>query len=180
MTTTTSVQTKPRDLLLASALTGAAALGVAAYQVLTPGPPTSTFGSLSDWLRDLSLLIYLVSAILAVTLATRDGLFTAVPSWLIRGGYLLVTLGATYGLVTQDDPDWFFFLAGPGLLASTVGHIWFAISSVRSRRIPVWVGLLAGVGGAAAILAAEFGSSILIGAFWLWVAFAYSGKGATD
>lgn len=178
MTTTTSLPTKPRELVLASAVTGAAALSVAAYQVLTPGSPTSSFGSLSDWLRDLSLLAYLVSAIVAVTLATRDGLFTPIPFWLIRGGYVLITLGATYGLIAQDDPDWFFFLAGPGLLASAIGHIWFAFASARSRVIPLWAALLAGVGGPVAILAAEFGSSILIGAFWLWVAFAYQAKAA--
>ena len=172
--TTTSVRTKPRDLVVAATVTGIAALSVAAYQVLTPGPPTSTFGSLNDWVRDISLLVYLLAAIVAVTLATREGLFTTIPSWLIRGGYSLITIGATYGLVVQDDPDWFMFLAGPGLLASAIGHIWFAISSVVHRTIPVWVALLAGVGGAVAILAAEFGSSILIGAFWLWVAFVFS------
>lgn len=163
----------PTSTLLtpAAATTGAAAIAMAIYHVVTPGPPGATFGSPGDWFRDLSFLVYLAGAIVSFTAAHRVGLATRAPTLLVGVGYGLIFAGAAIGLALQDDPDWFFLLAGPGLLASTVGHVWFAISTLRRRVLPIWAASLAGVGGAVAIIMGELGTSVLIGAFWLSVGF---------
>ena len=89
---------------------------------------------------------------------------------MIQIGYALLAIGAASGMALRDDPDWFFLLAAPGLLLSTGGFIYFAVSASRRRALPLWAAVLAGVGGAVAILMAELGTSVLIGAFWLYVA----------
>lgn len=155
---------------LLPAIAGSAAVAIAIYQVATPGTPTATFDSPLDWIREVLFLSYLLASIGSIRLAARSGLATRWPALLVSVGYGLISVGAAYGMVTREDPDWFFVLAGPGQLLAIVGFIWFAISGFRRRVLPGWAALLAGAGGTVAIIMAELGSSVLIGAFWLWVA----------
>jgi hypothetical protein len=152
------------------ALTGAAAIAMAIYQVARPGSEAPTFDSVLDWLREGLFLTYLLASILTMVLATRTGLANRAPAVLVSAGYGLIGIGVVCGMALQKDPDWFFVLAGPGLLASTAGFVWFAMSGFWRRALPGWAALLAGVGGATAIAMSELGTSILIGAFWLWAA----------
>jgi hypothetical protein len=161
------------------AVAGATAAAMAIYQVARPGSEAATFDSVLDWLREGLFLTYLLGSILTMVFATRTGLATRAPALLVSAGYGLIAIGVLVGMALQKDPDWFFVLAGPGLLASTTGFVWFAVSGFRRRVLPGWAALLAGVGGATAIAMSELGTSILIGAFWLWVA-AESGKTAHD
>jgi hypothetical protein len=143
---------------------------MAIYQVATPGPPSATFDSALDWAREALFLTYLLASIGAFVLAARTGLATRWPAALVIGGYTLIAVGVVCGMVLRDDPDWFFILAGPGQLAATIGFIWFAVSGVRRQELPVLAATLAGVGGTVAIVMAELGASVLVGAFWLWIA----------
>jgi len=152
------------------AVAGVAAVALAIYQVATPGSPQASFDSVLDWLREGLFLTYLLASVGALQLALRDGLGAPVPTRMIQAGYSLIAVGAAAGMALRDDPDWFFLLAGPGLLLSTIGFVWLAISAVRRRALPLWAGILLGVGGALAIIMAEVGTSVLIGAFWLYVA----------
>ncbi len=152
------------------AIAGVAAIGLAIYQVATPGSATASYDSFSDWLRETLFLLYLLGSIGALTLALSDGVSAKVPTRMIQAGYALIAFGAAAGMVLRDDPDWFFVLAGPGLLLSTVGFIWLAIDAYRRRTLPLWAAVHAGAGGAVAILMSELGTSVLIGAFWVYLA----------
>jgi hypothetical protein len=156
--------------VVAPAVAGIAAIAMAVYQVATPGTPHATFDSFSDWLRESLFLTYLLASIAGLAMTRRDGITAKIPTWMVQAGYGLIAVGAAAGMILRDDPDWFFVLAGPGLLLSTIGFIWLAINALRRRTLPLWAAALAGFGGAVAILMAELGTSVLIGAFWLYVA----------
>ena len=66
-----------------------------------------------------------------------------------------------------SGPEWFFVLAGPGILASVVGFVWWAVTAGRRGQFPRWLAVLLAVGGLTAIVGAELGTTVLIGAFWL-------------
>ncbi|WP_189317002.1 hypothetical protein [Streptomyces brasiliensis] len=168
----TAVHHRPDSLLrvVPSIGAGVAAIGMALYQVLTPGAPQATFGSALDFLRDGLFLLYLVASIAAMVLARRQGLLPGIGAWLVGVGYGLLVIGVGAGLVLQRDPEWFGILGLPGNLLAMAGFITAAIVAWRARRIPGWVTLLLAVGGFFAVLATEFGTSVLIGCFWLWTA----------
>ncbi|HYG94447.1 MAG TPA: hypothetical protein VD859_12760, partial [Nocardioides sp.] len=149
--------------------TGLAAVGMAAYHLLTPGSPAATFGSPEDWLRDLLFLGYLVASVAAVAAARRSSLASRAAALLVGAGYGLIAVGVVAGLVLQEDPDWFFVLGGPGLLLSAAGFVTWAVAAGRGRRLPWWAALWCGVGGLVAVFGAELGTSLLIGLFWLWL-----------
>jgi hypothetical protein len=151
------------------AVTGLAAIGMAIYQVATPGTPDASFDSVGDWAREILFLTYLLGAIAALAAAVDDWA-ARVPARVVQVGYGLIAIGAAIGMALREDPDWFFALAGPGLLLSTIGFLWLAIDAVRCRRLPLWAGALLGVGGAVAIIMSELGTSVLVGAFWLYAA----------
>jgi hypothetical protein len=77
-------------------------------------------------------------------------------------------------MLLRDDPDWFFVLGGPGNLLAAAGFVTWAIWSRRRRVLPLFAALLCGVGGVVAVLFSELGTSVLIGAFFLWLAFSDS------
>jgi hypothetical protein len=172
--TQTAVQRRPDSLLGVVPLiaAGVAAIGMALYQVLTPGEPTASYDSALDFLREGLFLLYLVASIAAMFLARRQGLLPGIGAWLVGVGYGLLTIGAGAGLVMLKDPDWFGVLGIPGNLLAMAGFVTAAIMAWRARSVPGWATLLLAVGGFFAVLAAEFGTGVLIGCFWLWAAWA--------
>lgn len=151
-------------------------MAMAAYQVLTPGGPTATFGSLSDWVRDLTLLAYLGLSIAGVLAAHRHGLATTVVAVLVSAGYGAVLAGVVAGLALQEDPDWFVLLGAPGNLLAGIGFVVWGVQGWRRRVFPLWAALLCAVGGLLAILLAEFGTTVLIGSFWIYLATGGAGR----
>jgi hypothetical protein len=162
---------------VAMLVAGLVAMAGAVYQVVTPGSPQFSLSSASDWVRELSFLAYLVSTCIAVVAARRVGLVTRVPGILVPLGYGLIALGVLAGLVLREDPEWFFLVGGPGNLLAAIGFVWWAIAGWRSGVLPGWASLLVGVGGFFAVLFSEFGTGLLIGSFWVWLA--VGGPGAT-
>jgi hypothetical protein len=150
---------------------GVLAVGMAVHHVATPGPPGATFGSLSDWLRDGLFLGLLCSAVAAAWSVRPDGLVPRASLRLLTVAYGMLALGVSAGLVLQDDPSWFMFLGGPGILLSAAAYVWWAAWGRRRGVLPGWAALLCGVGGLVVIVAAEFGTSVLLGGFWLYLAF---------
>lgn len=173
---TSSTVDRPPWLSASAAVVGVLAIAGAIYQVSTDGPPEFALDTWGDWFRELGFLSYLLASVVAVTGARRMGLLTSTPSWLIRIGYSLVAAGVLAGVVMGEDPDWFFVVGGPGNLLAIIGFIWWGIVAIRGRRMPLWACLLCGFGGTTAVLFGEFGTGVLIGSFWLWVA-AASPKG---
>lgn len=155
---------------LVPALAGVAAIGLAIYQVTSSGTPEASFDSVADWLREGLSVTYLLVSIFALELGTRDGWASTTPTRMVQAGYGLIAVGIGTGMALRDDPDWFFVIAGPGLLLSTIGFVAIGWLAVRRKSLPLWAGVLAGVGGAFAIIMAEFGTSVLIGAFWCYIA----------
>jgi hypothetical protein len=176
-TDTTTRQATNRQFL--PALAAASAMAVAAYQVLSPGGPTATFGSLDDWVRDLTFLAYLGLSIAAVLAAHRHGLATTLVAALVSAGYGALFVGVLAGLVLQEDPSWFVLFGGPGNLLGAMGFVIWAVQAGRRRLFPLWAALLCGVGGFFAVLLAEFGTTVLIGSFWIYLATRASGEPAS-
>lgn len=90
---------------------------------------------------------------------------------LIGTGYGAIIVGVAAGMALREDPDWFFVLGGPGNLLAIGGFLTWAVWGRRRRVLPLFAALLCGVGGTVAVLFSEFGTSVLIGAFFLWLAF---------
>ncbi len=170
-----------RTQRVAALTTGGAAVVMAIYQVATPGAPTATYESWSDFLREFLMLAYLTGSIAAMWAAWRTGLASRSAFLLVTVGYALITVGVAIGLLLREDLEWFFVLAAPGLLLSGMGFLVFAVTAWRASALPRWAALLAGVGGFFAIVLAELGTTVLIGSFWLYVGSALrpNAEGAT-
>lgn len=153
-----------------AAVAGLAAVATAVYQVATPGPPQATFETLTDWLREVLFTTYLAASIGTVVLARRHRLLPGATMWLVGLGYGAILGGVLYAVVTRDDPDWFFLLAGPGNLAAIVGFVVWSVWGRRTGVLPIWASVLCGVGGTVAVLLAELGTSVLVGSFLLYLA----------
>src|SRR5688500_3871956 len=171
----TPPHTDRRDTLgwiaaVAAVAAGLCAIGLAIYQVVTPGPPEPSYQSAADWARELLFTGFLLGSIAGTAAAMRHGLAPRVPAWLVMAGYGLITVGVVAGMALRDDPDWFMLLGAPGQLLSMTGFVWWAVAGWRRRILPGAVALLGGVGGVVGFVGAELGLSVLIGAFWLWLA----------
>lgn len=157
-----------------AATTGVLAIALAIMTVAIFRPvdqdPDDLYADPWSYVKDLSFLGYLVGSIAAVEVARRRDVVRAAPARLVQTGYALITVGVVAGLMLGYDPGWFFILAGPGLLASAVGFLWWAVQAYRRHVLPTWAAVLLGVGGTTAIALGEFGTSILIGSFWLYLA----------
>jgi hypothetical protein len=159
---------------------GVTAIGLAIYQVATPGSPAAEYGSVLDWVRELLFLGYLVGAVATVLASRRAGLCSRAASRLIGVGYGAIAAGVAAGMALREDPDWFFVLGGPGNLLAIGGFVTWAVWGQRRRVLPLFAALLCGVGGTVAVLFAEFGTSVLIGAFFLWLAFRDDDQGTVS
>jgi hypothetical protein len=171
---TTSTTTPDTRAVLTGTLlptmAGAAAIAQAIFQVAMPGSPDATFGSWSDWTRDILLLAYLLGSIGGVVVAHRHGLAPRAAVWLVGVGYGAIVVGVAIGLLLQRDPDWFMLLGGPGNLLAVAGFATWAVVGHRRRIMPVWAALWCGIGGVVAVFLSELGSSVIIGAFWIYLA----------
>lgn len=149
---------------------GVSAVLMAVYQVASPGSPTANYASVSDFAREGLTLSYLLLTCAAVWTALRAGIVRRVGALLVIVGYALIAVGVAIGLILRSDPDWFFLLGGPGNLSAGIGFVVMAVTIWRARTLPRWAAVLCGVGGFFAILLAELGTTVLIGAFWLFLA----------
>jgi hypothetical protein len=143
-----------------------------------PENPDELYERAGDYVRDALFLVFLIGTVAAVEVALRRGVAPRVAGRLIQIGYSLIAVGVAIGLAVRDDPDWFFLLAGPGILASIVGFVWWAINAWRERQFPLWLTALLGVGGLTAILGAEAGTTVLIGSFWIGLSLRRSEPGS--
>jgi hypothetical protein len=168
-----SRDTTPRPAMpvMAPAATGLLAIALAVYQVATPGNPTADYDSALDWLREGLFTTYLVAAITAVIVAARAGLAPRAAAVLVGVGYGAISVGVVVGMVLRDDPEWFMLLGGPGNLLAAAGFVTWAVWGRRRQVLPLFAALLCGVGGVVAVLFSELGTSVLIGAFFCWLAF---------
>ena len=107
---------------------------------------------------------------MAVLASWRAGVAPRLAASCISIGYGLLGMGVLAGLLLQEDPDWFFLLGGPGNLLGLISFGVFAVVGWRRSALPLWAAVLCGVGGLVAIVLAEFGTSVLIGSFWLYMA----------
>lgn len=151
----------------------AIALAVVVVTVVPPSEQDSDKLYTSAWqyVRDIALLVYLIVTIVAVEIARHRSAITTRPARFVQAGYALIAVGVIAGLALRDDPDWFFVLAGPGLLASAIGFVWWAAQARRRRILPTWAAVLLAVGGVTAIVGTEAGTGVLIGSFWLYAGF---------
>jgi hypothetical protein len=149
---------------------GLAAITMALTLVLTPGSPAADYETAAGLAHEALTLLYLSLSIAAVLVSRALGDLPGKGPLLVAVGYGLLVVGVGAGLALREDPEWFAILGLPGNLLASIGFIVAALAGWRSRRIPGWAALLLGVGGFIAILAAEFGTTVLIGCYWLWYA----------
>lgn len=150
---------------------GVSAIAMAIYHVATPGPPEAGYESPLDWVREGLFLAFLVATVLAVWSSVHSALAPRATALLITVAYGAIAVGVLVGLVLQDDPSWFMFLGGPGILLSAAGFVIWAVWGARRQVVPVWAAVLCGIGGLLVIVSSEFGTSVLLGGFWLYLAF---------
>lgn len=149
----------------------AIALAIVVVAIVPPASqdPNDIYTSPWHYVRDIGLLAFLLGTITAAEIARRRGIAANTPARLVQAGYALIAVGVVAGLALREDPGWFFVLAGPGLAASAVGYVWWAITAHRHKALPTWAAVLLAVGGVTAIAGSEFGTSVLIGSFWLYL-----------
>jgi hypothetical protein len=157
-------------LTVAAIVVALASIVGAIYQLLTSGPPGASYETVDDYVRELAFLTYLVGTIVAIRAARTVGIITRNPSWLIVIGYGLITVGVTIGLALRDDPDWFFLLGGPGNLLAAIGFVAWGVIAGRTKVFSWWLAGLCIVGSIIAVLFAEFGTGLVIAAFWIVIA----------
>jgi hypothetical protein len=168
---TTDARSRPSSLQAAAVIgAGLSAIAMALTQVLTPGPPTADYESASGVAREALTLVLLLFSIAAVLVSRRLGDLPGRGPLFVAVGYGLLVVGVAAGLALREDPEWFAVLGLPGNLLASIGFIVAALAGWRARRIPGWAALLLGVGGFVAILGSEFGTTVLIGCYWLWYA----------
>lgn len=160
----------PSSARAVAAVVGLCAIGLAVYGALSSAPPTADYDTFGGNLREVTFFVYLVGTIVGITAAHRADIATRRPTLMIAIGYGLVAFGVLAGFVLREDPEWFVIVGGPGNLLALLGWVAFGVVSVRSHRLPTWAAVLAGVGGVFAVLFADFGSGVLIGCFWLYLA----------
>lgn len=149
----------------------ACAIGIAIYHVSTPGSPSGSYGSAGDWAREGLFLGYLLCSVATAWIAVRARQAPRVVARLLTVGYGAIVVGVGVGLVLQEDPSWFMALGGPGILLSTAAFVTWSIWGFRRKVLAPWAALLCGVGGLVVILGAEFGASVLLAGFLLYLAF---------
>lgn len=171
-------QGRRTGLRLLPLVAGLSAVGLAIYQVATPGPPGADYDSVLDWVRECLFLVYVLVSMAAVRTAAVAGLAPRAAAWLVGIGYGAIALGVSIGMALRDDPDWFMLLGGPGNLLAAAGFITWAVWGHRRRVLPLFAAVLCGVGGLVAVFLAELGTSVLIAAFWFYVASRDSGARA--
>lgn len=159
-----------RTGVVSALLAGGCAVALASYHTLSTSKPSADYVSLGGNLREIAFFTYLVSSVVAVGMVRRAGMATRTSERLITVGYTTVALGVAAGFALREDPTWFVFLGGPGNLIAIIGWITLGATSARQRLLPKWLALLAAIGGVFAVVLAEFGSQVLIGCFWLHLA----------
>ncbi len=147
------------------------AIGLAVYHALSTSAPSADYDTFGGNAREVAFFAYLVGSIVALSSARRARVATTRATQLIIVGYALVAFGVAAGFVLRDDPDWFVVVGIPGNLLAIIGWITLGITSTKQRLLPRWAAILGAVGGVFAVLFAEFGSGVLIGSFWLYLAF---------
>jgi hypothetical protein len=166
---TAEARPRPTSLQTAAPIgAGLAAITMALTLVLTPGPPTADYETASGLAHEALTLLYLILSIAAALVSRRLGDLPGRGPLLVAAGYGLLVVGVGAGLALREDPEWFAVLGLPGNLLASVGFVVAALAGWRSKSIPGWAALLLGVGGFVAVLAAELGTPVLIGCYWLW------------
>lgn len=161
---------RARPSSTAALVTGLTAIALGIFQVASGGPYEDVvYGSWTDYIRDLLFLAYLVGSIVAIRAIHARGVAPRTPVRMIVAGYTLITIGVATCLALREELDWFFALAGPGLLLSSFGFVMCAVWTGRNHVLPKWLSLLLGVGGVGGVIFSEIGTSVLIGAFWLFM-----------
>lgn len=151
-------------------IVAASAIGLAVYGAFSTAPPSADYDSFGGNLREIALMVYLVGSIGAIIAIHRAHIASTRATRLIVGGYGLVAFGVAAGFVLREDPDWFAAVGIPGNLLAMAGWVTFGVAATRTRRLPTWAATLAAIGGVFAVLFSDFGSGVLIGCFWLYVA----------
>lgn len=164
---TSFVRSESRGLAPLGLATSASALAVAALVLTRRGPAAADYHSAHGWGVEIAFTAYLLLSVAAVLAARRAGLVSTWAARLVAVGYPLIATGVVAGMVVRKDPGWFALVAIPGNLLAAIGFVVLAVSAVRRRTMPVPLALLAGVGGFLAIALSEFGTSALVGVFWL-------------
>lgn len=156
---------------VAATVVAACAIGLAVYHALSTSKPTADYDTFGGNAREVAFFAYLVSSIVALSSARHANLATTRAVRMISVGYALVAFGVAAGFVLRDDPDLFVVVGIPGNLLAIIGWITLGVTSTKQRLLPRWAAILGAAGGVFAVLFTEFGSGVLIGSFWLYLAF---------
>ena len=123
-----------------------------------------------DPANDSAFLAVLVVTIVSFHAVRRVAGGSAWPAWLATGGISLIAAGVVVGLVQGSDVEWFFALAGPGLLAWLAASITLAIRAWRTRTLPRWCLPIFALQVPVVVIAANAGGALVGAVMWMAVA----------
>lgn len=110
-------------------------------------------------MREIGFLTFLLTTAVVTEIARRRRLAPARAGMLVPIASILIAIGVAAGLVVREELDWFFVVAGPGLVLSAIGYVTWAVWAGRAQLFPVWAAVLLGVGGLTAIVMSECSGS---------------------
>ncbi|MCW2922458.1 MAG: hypothetical protein JWL76_2332 [Thermoleophilia bacterium] len=123
-----------------------------------------------DPLNDGTFLALLALTVVSFHAVRRMVGGSAWPAWLATVGISLLIVGVVVGLVQGTDPEWFFALAGPGLLSWLVASIALAIRAWRTRTLPRWCMPIFALQVSFVVMASNAGGALVAAIMWAAVA----------
>jgi len=162
-----------RSVALTAVAGGIAWLVFAVQALVTPEvgePARIVLTGLADrvsWILFALCLALTVSALLALHLHHRgaDGRLGQAGAFLAMAGVTGQCVVISTIAISGEEPVWFNTVAPVAILTWVVGSVVLAVAMGRARLLPRWVVVLLPIATAFAIVGADYGTSVLIGAF---------------
>jgi len=161
-----------RSGALAAILAGSAYLIESIMGVIKP--QSEVFSGISDYVLEAVFIIALAATIFALMglhafAQGRYGKAGMIGFWLTSIGTALIMISAVVTLFAGQNSLGAAFLGG--VLLDFIGYVILGITTLRSKILPLWVGLALIFGFPVSVILNSFGGGVLLGLAWLIVGY---------
>lgn len=165
-----------RTLGTAATVGGLAFVGLAVSNLANP-PFDGTFDSTPEYVHEAlglttALMIAGLFALRRLQGAPRGAVGMA------AAGHLLIVLGIAIGLALGEDPEWFFAVAGPGLLLWLIGTVRLGVHTWRAGVLPRWTAVALALTIPVGMMLGEIGGSVVPGVLWVYLGLRFAAPAA--